>query len=154
LERAGVRVEQVGLGRFVQERVMLVLPVHRDQAASELPELPRSGGATVQASAGALSELSLQDELRSSGVEDRGHGGAVGAMPHLVGRTSRAERQAQGVDDERLAAAGLAGEQVEARAETDASLGDEREVANAQLTQHYLRGTRGRPQPSFSPRRR
>ena len=51
-------------------------------------------------------------------------------MPDLVGATPRAQREAERVDYERLAAPGFAGEQVEARAETDAGLGDQGQVAH------------------------
>jgi len=57
-------------------------------------------------------------------------------MPYLVCPGPRAERQAERVDDERLAAARLTGEEVEPGAEADATLRDQRQVADSQFFEH------------------
>ena len=62
----------------------------------------------------------------------------------------------EGVDDQRLPAAGLARQEVEALAKTDRGGGHEGQVFDAQLQQHQSsgrrpgKGTSGMPQPSFS----
>jgi hypothetical protein len=118
LAAAAVAVEQVGLCFGVQQRVVLVLPVHRDQVAPELAELRRACGAAVDPCGAALAKLPLEDQRRAARFEHALHRGPLGAVPHLVSTASCAEREAERVDDERLAAAGLAGEQVEAGTET------------------------------------
>src|SRR5207253_11159001 len=60
---------------------------------------------------------------------------ALRAVPDLVGAATRAERQAKRVDDQRLAATGLAGEQVQARAEPHVGLRDQGQVADPELLQ-------------------
>jgi hypothetical protein len=53
----------------------------------------------------------------------------------LVAAGAAAEGEAEGVHDQRLAAAGLPGQQVEAGAEDDAGALDQRQVANVKLLQ-------------------
>jgi len=52
--------------------------------------------------------------------EDAGDAGAVFAGADHVGGGAAAEEQAEGIDDQRLAATGFAGEEVEAGVEADA----------------------------------
>src|SRR6266699_3415417 len=54
-------------------------------------------------------------------------------MPDLVGAPTRAQRETEGVDDERLAAPGLARQEVEAGPEANARLGHQREVPDVEL---------------------
>ncbi|HEX6350785.1 MAG TPA: hypothetical protein VF160_15520 [Candidatus Dormibacteraeota bacterium] len=56
-------------------------------------------------------------------------------MPDLVGAGAGAQREAERVDDQRLAAARLAGQQVEAGPEADARALDQRQVADMELGQ-------------------
>src|SRR5260370_33882080 len=93
------------------------------EGVAERGELPRRGGGSVDVPRAALADLALQDHR----LEDRFDACAVGAVPDLVGAPARTQRQAERVDDERLAAAGLAGEQVQARTEPDVRLGDQGE---------------------------
>ena len=53
-----------------------------------------------------------------------------------VGGGAGAEQQADGLDEDRLAGAGLAGQDVEARLELDLDGLDHRKVADAEKTQH------------------
>src|SRR5450756_2170794 len=57
LDRPGIAVQQLGLGVRVEQRVVLVLTVQRDQATTELAQLAGAGGAPVDARAATLSEL-------------------------------------------------------------------------------------------------
>jgi hypothetical protein len=113
-ERARIRVEELGLRVRIQERVVLVLSVNRHEAVAQLAQLPRRRCPTINPSSAPLAKLALQDELRSTRIEDRFDGGALRAAADLVSAATRAEREAQRVDDQRLAAPRLSGEQVEA----------------------------------------
>ena len=62
--------------------------------------------------------------------------GALGPGAHHFGGGARAEQEAQAVDDDRLAGARLAGEQIEPRAELQAQLFDDRQVENREFEQH------------------
>jgi hypothetical protein len=57
-------------------------------------------------------------------------------MAHLVGGCPGTERQAQGVDDEGLAAARLSGKQVEPGAKAHPALRDQRKVADSKFLEH------------------
>ena len=57
----------------------------------------------------------------------------VGPGAHHFLRSPVAEKQVDGVDDDRLAGARLAGEHVEARAESQFQLVDDRQVADAEF---------------------
>ena len=63
LRCACVGVEEIRLRRGLEQRVVLVLPVHRDQAAPELAQLARRAGAAVQPRRVPLADLALQHEL-------------------------------------------------------------------------------------------
>ena len=153
LEGAGVAVEELGLGVGVEQGVVLVLAVQSDQAAPQLTQLTRVGASTVDSSGAPLAELSLKHQGRPARLEPALDCRSVGSMPDLVRSASRPQRQPQGVHDQRLAASGLAREQVETRAKSNAGVSDQGQVADPELRQHYFIGTRGRPQPSFSPSR-
>jgi hypothetical protein len=116
--------------------MVLVLAVKRDEVAPELSQLTRTGLPAVNSRGAPFAELTPQDEGRAAGFEDPFDRGALGAVPDLVGATPRAKRQAQRVDDQRLAAAGLAGEEVETGSKSDARLCDQRQVADLQLFEH------------------
>jgi len=149
LESATVRVEQRGLGVGVEQRVMFVLAVQRHEPVAQLAQLSRRGGSRVDACRASLADLAPQDDRIECGL----HRGSISAVANLFGRRSRAEDETERVDDQRLAAAGLAGEQVEARPKTNRRLRDQGKVAHLELLEHYFLGTSGLPQPSLSARR-
>src|SRR5258706_11783087 len=134
--------------------MVLVLPMQGDQVATQLAELSRMRVAAVDARRAALTKLSLQCKRRTAGFENALHSRPLRAVPNLVDTAPRAEGQAERVDDERLAAAGLAGQEVEAGTKAHPGLRDQSQVANVEFLEHYLFGTRGRPQPSLFPSRR
>ena len=53
-----------------------------------------------------------------------------------IGRRPAAEQQAQGVDDDRLAAAGFSGQQVQAAVESNAEALDDRVVFDGEFGDH------------------
>ena len=61
-------------------------------------------------------------------VEEGLHRGALRAGADRLGAASAAEDERQGVDDNRLTGSRLAGQQVEARAEIEGGLADDRQV--------------------------
>src|SRR5690606_27548718 len=70
--------------------------------------------AVLQLEAGLVEQL---DEFGGRlGFEDAGDARSIGALADDVRRAAPAHQQRQSADDDRLAAAGLAGEQVESRA--------------------------------------
>ena len=84
----------------------------------------RPSASTWRAGAGVEAlERALDDRLR-------------GAGPDAAARGPLAEQQREGVDEHRLAGAGLAGEHVEAGAEVERHVGDGGEVADAELGEH------------------
>src|SRR5437899_10358131 len=133
---AAVAIEQVGLGVGVQRGVVLVLPVDPDQIAPELAELRGACGAAIDPCSATFAKLPLEDQRRAARLEHAFHRSPLSAVPHLVSTASGAEREAECIDDERLAAAGLAGEEVEAGTETHPGLGDQRKVADLELLKH------------------
>jgi len=117
-----------------------------DQQATQLAELARGRRTAVEPGGAATADLPAQHQLRL-GIEahllQQGEGGGdvgdlehalhqrpLGAVAHLVGAGPGAEREGQGVDDQRLAAAGLPRQQVEAGAEADLRARDQRQVTN------------------------
>ena len=68
--------------------------------------------------------------------EDRLDGRLGLAGAHQIGRRAGAEQEADGLDEDRLARARLAGQDVEAGLELDLDGLDHREVADAEEAQH------------------
>ena len=69
-------------------------------------------------------------------VERHADLGALGALPNGARVGAVAEREAERVDEDRLAGAGLAGHDVEAAAELDLDLVDDGVVLDADQAQH------------------
>ena len=98
---------------------MVVLAVHRHQAPPQLAQLAGVGRTPVDARGSALSKFPLEYKRVAAGLEDAFDSRLVGAMADLVGPAAPPDREAQRVDDQRFAASGFAGEQVEAGAKPD-----------------------------------
>src|SRR5581483_7449577 len=75
--------------------------------------------------------------------------GAGGAGPDHLGRRALAEQQRQRVHEQRLAGPRLAGEHVEAGRERQRDVGDDGEIADPQLGEHYSR-SRSERSPHWS----
>ncbi len=66
------------------------------------------------------------------------------SVPHQAGVPARPERQREGIEQDRLAGPGLAGEHREARSELDVEALDQDDVADRESDQHE-----SQPRPSF-----
>ena len=93
-----------------------------------------------------------------AGLEGRRDLGALGAVAQRVGARAPAEREHDGVDDDRLAGARLARERREAARELELGRVDDREVADLQVREHAQYSSPPerplRPQCSFERSRR
>src|SRR2546425_838737 len=159
----GEPVQQVELARGLEQALVLVLAVDLDERVPEALEQADRHRRVVdeRAVAAAARELATHHDLallhRESRLVERGrhaavghgehrfHGGALGVGADHVGRGAAAARQEEGVDQDGLAGAGLAGEDVEAGGEGDGNVLDDREVSDPQLAQHppTMLGQRG-----------
>ncbi len=126
-----------------------MLAVNAYQEAAKVAQLPRGGGPAVQAGSALSPDLPGEDQalarlvahrlqrLRQgrdrADVEQRLGAGPIGSLADLIGAGARAQAEAEGVDDQGLAAAGLPCQQVEAGAEAHAGGVDECEVPDVQL---------------------
>ena len=106
--------------RRIEQRLVLVLAVELDEAAGQL--LERAGGreraVDERAAAPLRGDLAADEQLLAAALEDGLDGGGVLAGADEVARGAAAEQQSDGLDENRLAGAGLAGQDVEARART------------------------------------
>ncbi len=69
-------------------------------------------------------------------LEDSGHLALLGAVAHQRGVAARAERQREGIEQDRLAGAGLAGQHGEAAREIDIEPIDQDDVADREAGEH------------------
>src|ERR1700688_705051 len=69
-------------------------------------------------------------------VESGNHLALFGALAHQGGLAARAERQREGIEQDRFAGAGLAGQRGKAGAEIDIQPVDQNDVANGKARQH------------------
>src|SRR5437588_11690085 len=167
----GVEVENVALCVRLEQRLRLVLPVQVDQQRAELREGAHRARAAVHPGAGSPFPADLPFQYQSTvvrlhpqggkGRQKAGEGGRgefEGALDHGllstgtddVARGALAQQQGQGVHQHRLARTGFAGEDVQARSKREGDVGDDGEVADPQLRQHYLRSRSERsPHCSF-----
>ena len=146
--------------RRIAERLVLVLPGQLDEHAGHIAERRRGGqhAIDVDAPAPRLPDHAAHDQPlvdridagarqpldeRVGGrpvrrLEDRLDARLLGAGAHHVGRRAPAAQERHRLDEQRLAGAGLAGEHVEAGAELDLDVVEQREVGDAQVRQHVL----------------
>ena len=73
------------------------------------------------------------DRRVAAGVEGRGNFGAFGAVTQAVRAGAATEREHHGIDHDRFARAGLAGERRQAAGEFEFDRVDDREVADLQV---------------------
>ncbi len=69
-------------------------------------------------------------------VEHRGHLPLVGALAHQSRIAARAQRQRKGIEQDRLAGAGLSREHGKSLVEIEIELVDQNDVANGQTDEH------------------
>ena len=69
-------------------------------------------------------------------IEHRGDLPLLGALAHQPGIAARAERKREGIEQDRLAGTGLAGEHRKSLGEIEIELVDQDDVANGQTDEH------------------
>ena len=152
-------IEQPAMGRGVDQRAVVVLAVDLDQRRAERPQRLHAHRLVVDEGAGAaVGELHApQDQLVvgldavvgdqrahrmvARQLERRRHLPLLRAMAHQRGVAARAERQREGIQQDRLAGAGLAGEHGKALGEIDVEPIDQDDVADREPGKHGVAGS-------------
>ena len=121
---------------------MFVLAVQLDEPAerSRSARRGRQGAVDERAAPALARDLAADDDLARRRARRSLRCGVRFAGPHQIGRRAGAEQQADRLDEDGLARAGLAGQDVEAGLELDLDGLDHRKVADAEKTEH-ARGT-------------
>ena len=131
------RIEQVALPALVEQPLLLVLPVDLDERPDLLGQ-PRGGRRdVVQAGrrAAADGDLAHGDQRLREPIEEGLHPGDLGAVANQADVRACAADQPERIDEQALAGAGLAGDDVETRPEGHPQPIDQGEVADGQLEQ-------------------
>ena len=133
------RIQQREMLGGIEQLLMFVLAVQLDQPIRQILER-RGGGqrAVDEGAAAALrGDLAAHDQLAAVfGFEDRFDGGDVFAGANQILRGASAEQQADRLDEDGLAGAGLAGQDVERLFKIDGDRLDDRKVADGQVADH------------------
>ena len=148
-------VEDLQLRGGERQLAVLVLAVEGEQALPQALQVGDGGGAAVDVRAGppvgadAPREHDLLgvggEQLAALGVQLRGQREAAldvglgGAGAHDPGAGAPAEQQVEGVGEDGLAGAGLAGEDVQPGGQLELGPLDQEEVLDAQFVQHNRR---------------
>ena len=130
-----VRIEQVTLPALVEQALLVVLAVDLDQRPDLVGE-PRRGGRDVVEPGGRPAvrrDLANGDQRLRETVEQRLDARRLGPMPDEARIRARSPHKPEGVDQQALARAGLAGDDVQARPEGQAQAVDQRQIADGQL---------------------
>ena len=130
-----VCVEQVALPALVEQPLLVVLAVDLDERPDLVGEPRRGRGEVVEPGrrSAARRHLAHRDERLGQPVEQRLDPRDVGAVTDQTGVRPGATDEPEGVDQEALPGARLAGDHVEPRTERQAQPVDEREIAHRQL---------------------
>ena len=149
---AGESVEQVEVRVGIEQGLVLVLAVKVDEAGGQVAQRGgrREGAVDERAAAALRGDLAADEQFvaRRLVLEDRLERGAVLARPDEVGRGAAAEEQADRLDEDRLAGAGFAGQDVEARAELDLDRFDDGQVSDGEEPEHATPpSAKGRQKP-------
>ena len=122
----------------IEQGLVFVLAVQLDQAGRQI--LQRTGvhqRAVDERAAPALRrDLTPHQQLFSSAFEDGFDGGGILARPHEVAGGTAPKQQPDRLHQDRLACAGFAGQDVEARIELDFDRVDHGEVFDAKEREH------------------
>ena len=149
-------VQQGAVGLPVQEADGLMLAVHLDQSLTDLPQRRNARGlivdkgpaAAVRGQGAAQDQLLARDDLESArrdhldqvrvvgGREDGGGRRLFRAASHQAGIGARAKGQAQGVENDRLARPGLAGQHRQAGVDVEVEHVHQHDVADGEGGQH------------------
>ena len=134
----------------VDQRPVVVLAVDLDERPAHLAQELHANGDVVDEGAGAaVGGLDAAQDQRRIGlqavigkepqhgmiggeIESRGHLALAGALPHQRGIAAAADGEGEGIEQDRLAGAGLAGEHAKARAEFEIEPVDQNDVADRQ----------------------
>ena len=134
---AAERVEQVPLPVLVEQPLLVVLAVDLHQRARHQVQAPGRHGLVVEPgerpSPGA--HLADRDQRLRDAVEQRLDPRALRPVPDERRVRARPEREPERVDQQALARAGLAGEDVQAVGQLEPQAVDEREVGDRELEQ-------------------
>src|SRR5215470_5679057 len=150
---AGESIQQLELARRLEQALVLVLAVNLHQRVAKAFQQPDRDNSIVDECTMAprarkltpdhdLTVLGAQPGLlehrhrRAGRREHRLDRRGLGIATNQIGLRARSAQEQDGVHQDRLASAGLAGEDVEAGDERDGDVLDDREVANPQLAQH------------------
>jgi hypothetical protein len=153
--RCAEAVEDVALGRHREQRLRLVLTVQVHEYPAQRRQRGYGGGAPV--GPGSVSarriDLAPHDEPilfhvhpelvgRCLDAAETGHvergldHGAWRSRTHEVRAGALSQQEREGIHQHGLAGSGLAGQYVEARSEWKRDVRDDRQVSNAELSQH------------------
>jgi hypothetical protein len=132
-------IEQIDVGVRIEQRLVLVLPVQVHEPGPELAE--RTCGdqrAVDEGPAPALrGHLAPHEQLAAVlGVEQRLHDRRLLPGSHQLGRGPPAEEEADCLDEDRLAGAGLARQHAQPGVEVDLHLFDDGEVLDGEVSEH------------------
>src|SRR5262249_15668797 len=127
------RVEDVDVGRGIQEDLVFVLTVEIDKDRGQIAE--RGTGSECAVDEGAASalrgDLPPQDDLLTIGlVENRLDDGGVLPRPDEVRRGPAAQQETDGTVQNGLPCPGLSGQDVQARLELQLEVVDHGEIAD------------------------
>ena len=157
-----IGVEQPAMAGGVDQRPLVVLAVNLDEGRAEALEHLDADGLVVDerpgAAVGELDAAQQQRILDGDAVlgedaarrmalvelEGRGDLALLHPVPHQAGVAARAERQREGVEQNRLAGSGLAGEHRKPAGELDVEALDQNDVADRESDEHE-----SQPRPSF-----
>ena len=119
--------------RGIEQRLMLVLTVELDQAVGQILQRAGRGQRAVdEGPAPSLrGDLAAHQQLFAAAFEDRFDRRGVFAGADEVAGGAAAEQQSDRLDEDRLAGAGLAGQDVQAGVEFDLDRVNHREVLDA-----------------------
>jgi hypothetical protein len=130
-----VDVDEV-VGRFAQLRNRRRAAVDPCSALALRIDGPAQQQAIGVVAAGIEAGLGQPADEARRDVEFGADLRACGALAHHADIATAAERELQGVDEDRLAGAGLSGQHGEKPVELDLELGDDHEIAERQPAQH------------------
>jgi hypothetical protein len=154
LLEAGKRIEQAAMGRGIDQRALVMLAVNLDQRSSQRFQGLNADGLIVDEGAGAaVGELHpAQDHFAGvfqavlgkqrrrwmalRHIEHRRHLALLGAVADQGGIAATAQRQREGIKQNRFARAGLAGQNREPPGELDIEPFDQDDVTDRQTRQH------------------
>ncbi len=159
-------VEQLAMGARIEQPVLLELALDLDQKVADLAHQPdarrrvgdEGAAAPVGAEDAAQHERAVRRHRLQPMLGEEGPDGVIGrqrefsrnhrlrrAAPHQPAFRPHPEGEAEGVEQDRFAGAGLAGEDAQARAEGELQPFDQHEVPYRQTEQHQVAEEREGP---------